>query len=113
MLSWCWSDPSYPDGLDPQFDVEYRPELQRISIDYYLPAPGGLPRVAQYRFVKARNEFDPKEVSQAEFRSLYNLVVAQVVVRTLHEVFESDYREVIRECLFNGWVKLYESSYWD
>ena len=49
-----------------------------------------MPSIRQYKYVKARDEITETAQSQKEQRERYANAVAQVAVRTLHEIFEAD-----------------------
>ena len=55
-----------------------------------VPAPSSTPGTRQYKYVKARDEITETAQSQKEQRERYISAVAQVAVRTLHEIFEAD-----------------------
>lgn len=80
----------YPDGfpLGIAYDVDVSEKEMTIYLD--LPRPDQMPSVKAYKYVKARDEIDPVPLTLKEQRDLYGSVLAQVCVRTLHELFEAD-----------------------
>lgn len=96
---------SYPDGFDRDYDIEYRDKARTMVVDFQLPSPGALPRVVAYTYVKSRDSIEPRELGQRDFNRLYDDVVCQTTIRTIHEIFESDYARVIDFVVFNGWVE--------
>lgn len=55
-----------------------------------LPGPREVPDVKAYKYVKASDEITASQLSQKEQRERYTNAVAQVALRTLHEIFEAD-----------------------
>jgi restriction system protein len=55
-----------------------------------LPDPSSIPTVRAYKYVKARDEVSETAQTMKEQRERYNELVLNIVLRTLHEVWESD-----------------------
>ena len=49
-----------------------------------------MPSIRQFKYVKARDEVTETALSQKEQRERYANAVAQVALRTWHEIFEAD-----------------------
>lgn len=94
----------YPEGFNQEFAVQYVPEAQTLLVDYHLPTPDDLPKVVQYRFVQSRKAVEPIEMKAKELETLYESVIYQIAIRTIHEIFESDYSGQVQAVVFNGWV---------
>ncbi|UAC01839.1 hypothetical protein Dvina_23400 [Dactylosporangium vinaceum] len=61
-----------------------------------MPEPGLVPRVKEYRYVKAADEITHTTLPVKQQKDRYAGAVWQVAVRTLHEVFEADRAGKIR-----------------
>jgi restriction system protein len=63
-----------------------------------VPAPGpeSIPEIKGYRFTKATDEITATSLSQKLCRDRYAGAVYQVALRSIHEVFESDRRGLIK-----------------
>lgn len=94
----------YPDDFPHQFQLEYKPETGILLIEYELPAPSQIPRTKEVRYVQSRDEFTEISLSPSEESRLYDSVVYQIALRTLHEVFTSDAVGAIESVVFNGRV---------
>ena len=94
----------YPDFFPKTYDLEYRPDNRLLVLDYELPSPNKLPTVKSYSFIKSRNEITEKHMSEAEHKKLYENVIYQICIRTLHELFEADVISGIDAVAFNGLV---------
>ena len=96
---------SYPDCLPQDFEIEYNPVNQIAIVDYQLPAPGDLPTTIEVKYIASRDEFAEKAMPQRQIDQLYDSVLYQVALRTLHELFEADVINALQGVAFNGWVK--------
>ena len=81
---------AYPDGIEPDYDYRYDAGGKELTIEVDMVAPGDVPTVSSYRYVKASDEITEKAQTQKEQRDRYNGLVAKVALRTLHELFEAD-----------------------
>ena len=57
------------------------------------------------RYIQTRDEFEEKFLTDAAKRKLYDSLVYQITLRTIHELNEADVVEAIDSIVFNGWVK--------
>ncbi|MBU1702319.1 MAG: restriction endonuclease [Candidatus Eisenbacteria bacterium] len=94
----------YPDYFPKNWILEYREDSRIAVIEYKLPAPGRLPTIDSYKYIKARDEIAEKHISRAEQKALYDSVVYQICVRTIHELFEADTANALDAVAFNGLV---------
>jgi restriction system protein len=94
----------YPDGFPQQHKVAYVPESRQLVIELDLPTFDLVPDVAEYRYVKAKDEITSKARPATQCRALYASVVAQVTLRSVYEMFRSDRAGHIESIVFNGHV---------
>jgi len=95
----------FADGSPREFDLEYVPESKILIVDHALPAPDDLVRVKEVKFIKASNEFVEALFSENEFNHIYDDVLYQTCLRTLHELFDADTVGALSAVVFNGWVE--------
>ncbi|MCA0143350.1 hypothetical protein [Blastococcus sp. LR1] len=76
---WPWP-PSY----------SYDPDTKELSIQLKFPAPGDLPTVRQYKYVRTSDEITTAAQTQKEQKERYAALINNMTLRTLHEVWESD-----------------------
>ncbi len=81
---------TYPDEIPRNWDRELRPDAGMLILNLQLPAPEDLPAVESYSYVKSRDEIKSKSLSDANKARLYDDFIYKVILRTLHEIFESD-----------------------
>jgi restriction system protein len=95
----------YPESLDNMFvETHFVPESKLLIVDMDLPGPEKIPDELEFKYVPSKKDVIVKKMKKKEFESFYMRVVFQIVLRTLHEVFESDYSSSIDLVVFNGWV---------
>lgn len=101
---------SYPDYFPQSFQVDFNPANGIVVVDYQLPAPGDLPLVTEVKYVKSSDSFVEKRMSQSQANGLYDSLLYQIALRTVHELFEADTVNVLQAVVFNGWVHSVDSS---
>lgn len=94
----------YPIGFEQQFRTAFVPESRQLVVEYELPTVEIVPRVKTYRYVKAGDTVSETARPVTQVRAVYSQVVAQVTLRTLHEVFAADPARHIDTVVFNGVV---------
>lgn len=94
----------YPDGFPQQFKFAYVPESRQAVVEYELPTVDAVPTVKAYRYVKQSDSIAESARPQTETKDLYASVVAQIAIRTVHELLTSDKAGHIDTVVFNGHV---------
>jgi restriction system protein len=94
----------YPDGFPHQARAVYRPGQQEVVIERELPPQSVIPPDRDYQYVLARDAIDPVPRPQREVNDLYQVVIAQVALRTIHEILISTPGGVIELVTFYGKV---------
>jgi len=95
---------SYPSNFPRTHRMAFVPESKQLVVEYELPGIDVIPTVKLYRYVKARDAVESSDRPVSSLKSTYSSVVAQVAVRTLHELFEADRGEKIETIVLNGYV---------
>ncbi|MFC8521547.1 MULTISPECIES: hypothetical protein [Micrococcaceae] len=86
----------YPDGFSVEHEAEFEPGTAELALRVLIPSPDQIPTIKSYKYVKASDEITPVALSQKESKDRYAGIVHQVVLRTLHEIFEADRRALIQ-----------------
>ncbi|WP_188316310.1 restriction endonuclease [Solihabitans fulvus] len=94
----------YPAAFPQRYRVAYVPESRQLVVEYELPALDCVPAEREYRYVKSKDEITSVARPLKDIRGLYGSVVAQVTLRTLHEIFEADRGGVVDTVVFNAIV---------
>lgn len=84
------SNSVYPDEFPVEHDFEYDSALKELSLTAYVPGPEAIPAEKEWKYVRSKDEITPTALSQKAQKDRYTNAVAQVALRTLHEVFEAD-----------------------
>ncbi|QJY47928.1 TerD family protein [Pseudonocardia broussonetiae] len=95
---------AYPDGFPHAWRLAYSPETRQLVVEYELPAREVVPVAKAYRYIKSSDTVTPVARSQAQIRALYSSVVAQTVLRVVHEVLESDRAGRVASVVLNAHV---------
>lgn len=95
----------YPDYFPRTYELDYNPSNHVLILDYQLPAPEAVPTLRQVRYVQSRDEFVEDHITQPQFNKLYDTLLYQIVLRTVHELFQADVVNALASVALNGYVK--------
>jgi len=98
------SNSIYPDYFPQEWDIEYQQETQILIIDYSLPDIESIPTLKSVKYVISRDEFSESYLSAAALNKLYDDLLYQIALRTIHELYEADVVDALKSIVFNGWV---------
>lgn len=107
ILDYCdivLSSSDYPDYFPQSYELGYEPETKVLIIDYEVPAIEKLPTLKEVKYIQSRDEFTEKHISQTQLNKIYDALLYQIALRTLHEICESDQINAITSIVFNGYV---------
>ena len=76
----------YPDGFPRQTRAIYRPEPREVVVEWELPPQSIIPVERGYKYVATRDAIDPIARPDREVKERYANLIAQVTLRTIHEV---------------------------
>jgi restriction system protein len=96
----------YPKGFPQEFKLAFVPESRQVVVEYELPTVAVVPAVKAYKYVKGSDTVNesPRPQPQPQIKALYDSIVAQVAIRTVHELLEADTGKHIDTVVFNGMV---------
>ena len=95
----------YPEYFPQTFELEYIGDTGLLVADYQLPAKESLPRLKEVRYVASRDEFDHKTISESQLNKLYDALLYQMALRSLHELLEADTIGAVQAIVFNGYCR--------
>ena len=64
-----------------------------------------IPTLQEVSYVQSRNEFREKHITQAQLNRVYDNLLYQIALRTMHELYEADQIGALGAVVFNGYVK--------
>ena len=94
----------YPEGFPAERHVGYVPESSLLAVEWFLPTFDIIPEHKAFRHIRQPKEVRPVAMPPAEAHRLYNAVIAQVAVRTVHDVFTVTPPDMVSTVVFNGHV---------
>jgi restriction system protein len=94
----------YPDSISVEHSVEFDAESKYVIVNLELPSPAQVPNTAGYKFVPTDSRIVPVPLKKKEGIELYESIVDQIVIRTMHEIFEGCYLDSVVGAIVNGWV---------
>ena len=98
------SNSEYPDYFPQSYDMDFNAESKIMVVDYQLPDSATIPTVREVKYIQSRNEFTESQISKTQFNKLYDNLLYQIALRTIHELFEADKINAITSVIFNGYV---------
>lgn len=93
----------YPDCFAVRHEPSFDAASRTVVVDVHIPPQSSVPDVLEYRNRKTADP-TPVRMKKKEHDELYDSATKQTVLRTLHEVFESDYTKNLAAAVVNGWV---------
>ena len=95
----------YPDYFPQSYDMDFNPEGKFLVVDYQMPDATAISTVKEVKYIQSRDEYKESYISKTQFNKLYDNLLYQIALRTLHELFEADKINAITFTVFNGYVK--------
>ena len=86
----------YPDHFDVEHDFSFDPATAELKMSVSIPPPSAFPSIKTYKYVKTSDEIRATPLSATERKSRYCSAIYQVSIRSLHEVFEADRRDLVQ-----------------
>lgn len=80
----------YPDAFSVEHDFRFDSAHRELTLEVTVPAPSDVPATREYKYVKAKDEIVETSLPQKDQKDRYANAIAQVALRTLHEIFEAD-----------------------
>jgi restriction system protein len=96
---------SYPSYFPGDFELDYVEATKTLIVDYQLPPKEEIPRTQEVRYVQSKDEFKEVPIADAQFNKLYDSVLYQIALRSVHELLTADVVGALDAVAFNGWVK--------
>ncbi len=91
-----------PEGFSAR--VAFVPESKQLVVECECPTFDAVPEEAGYKYVKTKDEIVATLRPVYQRRSLYSPIIAQLMLRTIHQLFTADTRGHIESIVANGHV---------
>ena len=98
------SNSVYPDYFPKEWDIHYNADANTILVEYALPAPESLPTLKEVQYIQSKDDYKESYISDKERDAIYDSLIYQMTLRTIHELFESDKVGALEAVAFNGIV---------
>jgi restriction system protein len=95
----------YPDYFPHEHELDYVAETKTLVAECSLPSLAALPTLKEVRYNQSKDDFTEKHLSEGEVARLYDSVVYQMLLRSVHELFEADVIHTLDSVVLNGWVR--------
>jgi len=108
IIDYCdmvLSNSQYPDSFPKEWELDYKLTTKILLVEYRLPSIEDLPRVKEVKYIQSRDEFMDVFLSESELLRIFDDLIYQVALRTLHELYEADTIKTLASIVLNGWVK--------
>lgn len=107
ILDYCemvLANSQYPEYFPQEWDLDYQAEGKLLVVDYSLPDIDTLPRTKAVKYIASRDDFSESTISDSVLNKLYDSLLYQIALRTIHELYEADKVDALESIVFNGWV---------
>lgn len=94
----------YPHSFPKSHKIAYVPESKQVVLEHDLPDFDVVPDIKTYKYVKTRDEITTTARPATQRKALYSSVIAQLALRTAHEIFEADRNGNVDTLVYNGMV---------
>jgi restriction system protein len=108
IFSYCesvLSNSVYPDFFPQKYDLDYNPDTKILIVEFSLPSIDEMPNVKEVKYVQSREELVETYLPESTINKLYDSLIYQTSLRTIHELYKADVIEVLESIVFNGWVE--------
>lgn len=107
IIEYCdmvLSNSKYPDSFPKEYDLDYNKQTKTLIVEYTLPSLENIPTLKEVKYIQSRDEFKESYLTEAAVNRMYDNLIYQITLRTIHELFEADVINAIQSIVFNGWV---------
>lgn len=104
------SNSIYPDYFPKEWDMDYNAATRTLVVEYALPAPETLPTLKEVQYIQSKDDYKETHLSEKEREAIYDSLLYQMALRTIHELFESDTADALDAVAFSGIVTALEKT---
>ncbi len=108
--SFILENSKYPDYFPQEHNIDYQSNSKILIVDYALPDIDSLPKIKSVKYIASTNQFVETHIAASAITKLYDELLYQIVLRTLHELYEADAINALDSIVFNGWVNSIDKS---
>lgn len=97
---------SYPGDFPTGVKIAYKPAAQEMIVDIDLPLLYAVPELASCEYLPGKKELRYKKLAVADRNKRYQMVIAQMTLRTVRCVFTADRGGLAANVACNGYVDI-------
>lgn len=96
---------TFPFNYEMEMELEYIQNTKILIVEYRLPSPDDIIVLKDVKYVAASNSLKDVNISDGQFRKLYDDTIYKITLRSIFEMFSYDTVNALEAISFNGWVK--------
>ena len=96
---------NYPDCFPREWSIDIDIDTGLLVAECRLPALSDMPTVKEVKYIASRDSFDVIQLNEKAIANLYDSVIYQTCLRTIYEIYCSDYINIVKSIVYNGWVE--------
>lgn len=100
----------YPEFWQREVMVDYQADKKVLVLNFKLPELDELPKARERKGNEISTKKENSYYSEEERASIYQSVVTQIMIRTVHEIFEADVVNAINDVCVNGYITREDDS---
>jgi len=100
----------YPIDFNREISVDFDPENKIGIIDYLMPSIASVPSISSLTYLPKKNAIKEQLFTEKEMHVKYDKMLYDITLRSIMEIFMSDYKKIIHSLVYNGWVEIIEKS---
>ena len=107
LIKYCkmvLSNSEYPESFPRKYSIDYNQTNKIIVVDFALPSLDDVPNLKEVKYIISKDEIKEVFLSATAFNKMYDNLIYQITLRTIHELFVADAIKAIGSIIFNGWV---------
>lgn len=104
------SNSMYPDYFPKEWDMDYNAVTRTLVVEFALPAPEVLPTLKEVLYIQSNDSYKETHLSEKEREAIYDSLLYQMALRTIHELFEADTANALDAVAFSGIVTTLEKT---
>ncbi|MBB5609175.1 MULTISPECIES: restriction endonuclease [unclassified Janthinobacterium] len=114
LVTYCemvLSRSEYPvNDFPQQFRLAFDPQNGTLAVEYDLPLISIVPATIEFRHIKSKDSIEPKVRKPADIQGIYRQLIAEIALRTMHELFEADQALAIQVLSFTGIIDTHDPA---
>lgn len=95
----------YPSFVPREWTIAFIETTKVLVVDLKLPERSMMPSTKEAKFLSAKSAIVEVQHKESAIDALYDSVIYQIFLRTLHEIYSTDAKGHISAVVLNGWVE--------